>query len=259
MIEAAVDLKKSSSPSTDRALDLLEALSSAGDGLSLSELVRETGLPQNSVYRIVGALHERGYVHRRESDRKYSLSNRFFDLGRPQVEGKSLAVCSLEALRELCEETGETTQILVRSGNKGVVLEQITGRHAVKVTGRVGMTVPLYSCAPGKAILACLPEEDFDRWLGGVELKQFTATTRATSTALRADLAATHARGYAVDLAEGLEGIHCVAAAVLDRTAYPIAAVTVMAPAFRLPEHEFSGMGERCIAAAQRIRTRLLS
>lgn len=259
MIEAAVDLKRSASPSTDRALDLLEALSSAEDGLSLSELVRETGLPQNSVYRIVGALHGRGYVHRRESDRRYCLSNRFFDLGRPQVEGKSLAVCSLEALRELCEDTGETTQLLVRSGSKGVVLEQITGRHAIKVSGRVGMTVPLYSCAPGKAILAGLPEEEFNRWLGGVELKKFTSTTHATSAALRAELAATREQGYAVDLAEGLEGIHCVAAAVLDRNAYPVAAVTVMAPTFRLTEHAFTGMGNQCIAAASRIRARLLS
>ncbi len=92
-----------------------------------------------------------------------------------------------------------------------------------------------------------------------MELKQFTATTHATSPALRADLAATRERGYAVDLAEGLEGIHCVAAAVLDRNAYPVAAVTVMAPAFRLPEHEFTGMGKRCVAAADKVRARLLS
>jgi len=250
---------KSPSPSTDRALDLLEVLADRPEGLSLSELVRRTGLPQNSVYRISQVLHARGYLHRRESDKRFTLSNKFFDLGRPRVNEKSLVVCALEAMQSMRDETGETVQLMVRSGRKGVVLEQVPGLHPVQVTGQVGMRVPLYSCAPGKAILAFLPEPDLEEWLETVTLKSFTPATRSTEPLLREDLQETRERGYALDLAEGLEGIRCVAAPVLNAHDYPVAAVTVMAPVFRLPDEEFAPVGRACLAAAETIRERLLA
>jgi len=252
-------LQGSSSPGTDRTLDILEVLSRHPDGLTLSELVRSTALPQNSVFRISNALHARGYLHRRESDKRFVLSNKLFDLARPTVNEKSLVVCSYEALHELRDATEETVQILIRSGKKGVVLEQLGGRHPVKVMGEVGMQVPLYSCAPGKAILAWLPDSEFQSWLGSVTLKPFTETTRATPESLREELASIRSLGYSVDLAEGLDGIHCVAAPILNAHEYPIAAITVMAPIFRLPQDQMAELGEQCVQAAEQIRDRLLA
>ncbi|MEM7146728.1 MAG: IclR family transcriptional regulator [Verrucomicrobiota bacterium] len=248
---------KSLSPSTDRTMAILEALSEASGGLNLSELVRVLGISQNSVYRITDTLHSRGYLQRRESDKRYVMTNRLFDLGRPRVHEKSLVLCAHEGLRTLRDETGETVQLVVRSGRKGVVLEQVSGVHPIQVTGEVGYRVPLYSCAPGKAILAHLRDEEFEDWLGSVELKAFTASTLSDEKALRAELAAVREAGYAVDRAEGLEGIHCVAAPVFDAYQYPVAAVTVMAPLFRLPEDEFEGMGMKCMEAARGTERRL--
>lgn len=249
----------SQSPSTDRALDILEAMSQEPSGMTLSELVRATELPQNSVYRITNALLARGYVHRRESDKRFTLSNRFFDLGRPKVNEKSLVVCSYEGLQWLRDQTGETAQLMVRSGRHGVVLEQVAGLHPIQVTGAVGMRIPLYSCAPGKAILANLPQNEFKSWLGSVTLKSFTPTTRSSVSELQADLEQTVERGYAVDREEGLEGIHCIAAPILNSHAYPVAALTVMAPIFRLPESGFEDFGAKALTAANMIRDRLLS
>ncbi len=247
------------SPGTDRTLAILEALAENAQGLSVADLVRTIGLSQNSAFRITQTLHDRGYLHRRESDKRYTLSNRLFDLSRPRVHEKSLALCAHESLRELRDLTGETVQLLVRSAARGVVLEQVSGRHPVKVMGEVGMRVPLYSCAPGKAILAFLPESDLEEWLASVKLKKFTDTTLSNRRALLADLAETRARGFATDRAEGLAGIHCVGAPVFNAYEYPVAAVTVMAPVFRLPETQFAELGQHCRAAADRIRERLLS
>ena len=250
---------KSASPSTGRTLSILEALSDNAGGLTVAELTRVLEVPQNSVFRITATLHERGYLHRRESDKRFALSNRLFDLARPKVNEKSLVVCAYEQIKALRDRCGETVQLLVRSEEKAVVLEQVTGRHAVKVMGEVGLRVPLYSCAPGKAILSHLPEEEFDSWMAGRRLKKFTATTLATRKGLEADLAISRQRGYAVDRAEGIEGIHCVAAPILNDYEYPVAAVTLMAPAFRLAEDAFEECGNWCIDTAAKIRDRLLT
>ena len=73
------------------------------------------------------------------------------------------------------------------------------------------------------------------------------------------DLEKIQACGYGVDEAEGLEGIHCVSAVILDDYHYPIAAVTTIAPAFRLPPDRFEDIGQACIETAEVIRKKLLN
>lgn len=250
---------ESASPSTERCLALLELLAEHASGLTVAEMTRQLGIPQNSVFRIASTLHERGYLNRRESDKRFTLSNKLFDLGRPKVREKSLTVCARGPLEQLRDRTGETVQLLVRSGAKGVVLDQVPGRHPVKVLGEIGMRVPLYSCAPGKALLACLSEPELASWFEGASLKPYTSTTRATRDSLLSELALVRSRGFATDEAEGLEGIHCVGAAILDELGQPVAAVTAMAPAFRLPPEQFAGLGKECVRASREIREILLS
>lgn len=48
-------------------------------------------------------------------------------------------------------------------------------------------------------------------------------------------------------------------AAVLDEYRYPVAAVTVMAPSFRLKRDQFEKLGHLCIQAAETITRRLLA
>ncbi|MCP5558624.1 MAG: IclR family transcriptional regulator [Verrucomicrobiaceae bacterium] len=249
----------SAAPGTERTLAILEVLGRHRAGLSLTEIARELALPVNTVFRIAGTLHARGYLQRREDDKRFVLTNKLFDLSRPQVREKSLVVCALESLKWLRDEAGETTQILACANHKMTVLEQCVSSQAIKVSSTVGLQVPMYSCAPGKAVLAHLPGDELEKFYSAVTLKQFTPSTLATRSALAADLAKTLKRGFATDIAEGLEGIHCVAAAILDEYRYPVAAITVMAPSFRLKKDQFEKVGRMCVEAAEAITQRLLA
>lgn len=247
-----------SSAGTDRTLAILELLGRYREGRTASEIARELGLPHNSVARIIETMHLRGWLYRREDDRRFTLTNRVADLTRPQVNDRSLTLCAWDALKRLRDETGETAQLITLAEHKALVLEQCESDQAIKVAGRVGMRVPTYSSAPGKAILAALPEAELDDFFDQVPLKKFTPTTFSTPGKLREDLASISQRGYALDRAEGLEGIHCVAAVILDGYHYPVAALTVIGPSFRVTESRFSDIGLQCIAAAAEARARLL-
>lgn len=251
--------EQSAAPGTERTLAILELLGRHRTGLSLTEIARDLDLPVNSVFRIAGVLQARGYLQRREDDKRFVLTHKLFDLARPQVREKSLVVCALEALRELRDSTGETVQLLTAVNHKMTVLEQCISSQPIKVSSTVGLRVPMYSCAPGKAVLACLPPAERAAFFEQVTLRQFTPSTLATREALEEDLVRIRRRGYATDLAEGLEGIHCAAAAVLDEHHYPVAAITVMAPAFRVKKERFAELGQACITAAETLRRRLLA
>lgn len=246
-------------PGTERTLAILELLGKHRFGLSLTEIARELDLPVNSVFRITGTLHNRGYLQRREDDKRFVLTNKLFDLSRPQFREKSLVVCALESLKWLRDESGETTQLLTSVNQKMTVLEQCISSQPIKVSSTVGLQVPMYSCAPGKAVLAHLPPQELDAFFAKVQLKQYTPTTLATRISLETDLAKTRKRGFSTDIAEGLEGIHCVAAAILDEYRYPVAAITVMSPSFRLKRDQFEKLGQLCIHAAENITQRLLA
>lgn len=258
--EAAIPLTDDTlAPGTERTLAILELLGRHRAGLSLTEIARELDLPVNSVFRITGTLHSRGYLQRREDDKRFVLTNKLFDLSRPMVREKSLVVCALESLKWLRDETGETTQILASVNHKMTVLEQCISSQPIKVSSTVGLQVPMYSCAPGKAVLAHLPSAELEKFFAAVDLKQYTPTTLATQISLETDLVKTRKRGFATDIAEGLEGIHCVAAAILDEYHYPVAAITVMSPSFRLKRDQFDQAGKLCLEAAAAITRRLLA
>jgi DNA-binding IclR family transcriptional regulator len=250
--------ERSGSPGAVRTLAILETLSDSGDaGLTASELARRLEMPANSTLRILEVLEGRRYVERGGEDRRFRLTGRLLDIARPRLGDRSLAALGFDALCGLRDATGETAQLCVRAQNKCVIIEQAASRQPVKVLGEVGFRVPLYSCAPGKAILAALPAAELAAFFKQVKLKRFTPTTLATRETLTDGLVESRRLGYAVDRSEGMPGIHCVGTAILDPRGLPVAAVTIIAPAFRLKESQFREAGRRCLSAAAAIARRI--
>ena len=250
--------EQAASRGTERVLAILEYLGRFHQGQSASEIGRALSLPVNTVGRITETMCNRGWLYRREDDRRFVLTNRVADLTRPVVNDKSLTLCAWDALRKLRNHTGETTQLVVMSDNKCLILEQCVSDQPIKVSGKIGMRVPCYSCAPGKSILAELPEEELEEYLNHVTLKKYTPRTLNTRTSLEKELLRVRESGFAVDMAEGLEGIHCVSAVILDDYQYPVGAITTIAPTFRMLEDRFEEVGKHCLKAAREIREKIL-
>jgi IclR family acetate operon transcriptional repressor len=245
------------SPTGAKMLAVMELLSQNPEGITAAEATRQTGLTADLVARLLRTLAEAGYATRREDNKAFVLSNRFLNLAHPRSNDQSLVLCAHEALTRLRDETGETVQLMIEANGKGLVLDQKLGNHALQVCGKVGMRIPLYSCAPGKAILAWWGEKRRADWFRGRALKQFTPTTLSRRKDLERNLEQSVARGYTADVAEGNEGIHCVAAPILDPFGNPVAAITVMAPIVRMPEDDFERFGGHCIVAARQVEQRL--
>jgi len=247
------ELASSSAPGTERTLAMLELLGQYPKGLNLTEIARALKLPMNTVFRSANVLLEWGYLERIAEGKRFVLTNKLFELAQPRVREKSLSVCALPAMRQLRDATGETVQLTVIISHKATMIEQCLSTQPLKVSSSMGLCVPMYSCAPGKAALSCYSDLELNHYLGSVKLKQFTPNTLASRDKLLPELALARRVGYAVDRAEGLEGIHCVAAPVLDEQRTLVAAVTIIAPAFRLPEARFVSLGEVCKQAARSI------
>ncbi len=247
---------KYSVPNLERALEIMEYLAGHPDGLGNSQIADALGFPRNSVFRITATLCERGYLRREESNKTYTLTPKLLAVGHTALNDANLIERSLDVMRELRDAVGETVLIGSLAGHQGVVLDQVAGRGPVKVLVEVGHLFPLHTSAPGKAMLAQLPEAECERILERMKLARFTANTITSKAAFRKELARVRRTGYAADLGEEMEGLHCVGAPILDFRGHPIAAIWTTGPKPRLPKSGIAGVGKVVIAHAQRISAR---
>jgi DNA-binding IclR family transcriptional regulator len=74
---------------------------------------------------------------------------------------------------------------------------------------------------------------------------------------LRSELERTREAGFAVAVEELELGLNAVAAPVFDALGSCVAAVSVSAPAYRLPESRLPVVGELCAATAAEVSERL--
>ncbi len=232
------------SPSLQRGIALLEHLARHSHGCTLSALSEELTIPQASLLRIGKALEELGYVTRDVTTKKYYLTNRFLQLIPPSVQDRPLMECAIGPMRELRDMTSETTQLCCLIDREIVILEQMLARHAFKYSAEIGARAPCYSCAPGKAIAAFLPDNERDDLVNRIHFKRFTPHTITSRRAFLNELDLIRQRGYAIDHEEGLVGIRCIAAPILDRNGIGIAAFTITGPAERIPQDEYESLGQ---------------
>lgn len=226
-------------PALDRSLALLEFISAHSGGVTTAEIREALGFSANLVFRLTKALSVHGYVERDLSGSRFLLTQKLLTLVQPKREDRSLAQLSWETLRLLRDSTGESAHIGIRSGFDCVVLERVIGLSLFKYYVEAGARGPLHAGAPGKVMLAWLPEAELELVLSQMELTRVTNATITSKKAFAAHLREVRGKGYAMDLGETMEGLRCLGAPVFDAEGRVCASVWVTAPAPRLdPEAE---------------------
>jgi len=242
-------------PALQRGLAMLEFLAASPDGATLSELGSRFTISMASVFRLAGALEELGYIRRDDRTKRFSVTQKLLLLGQPHSGRRSLVECALEPMRRVLAATGETTQLCCLADASCIILEQLPALHPFKYIVDLGSRVPIHCCAPGKAILAFLPDDTLDAVLSGLEFEKHTEHTITSRKALLVELERIRACGYALDRGEHFDGIHCIAAPLLDRHGHTIAAITIAGPAARIPASRFAEFGRTiAIEAAAAVR-----
>ena len=241
-------------PNLVRAFQLLEFMAREPQSWSITELSDRLGFPKNSVFRICRSLHEMGYLT--QTGKTYFLSPKLLALGYAALGEQNLVEKALDIMRDLRDETNETTLFGTLFGHEGVTLEQVVSDQSIKFVVDVGHRFALHTAAPGKAILAFLPEKERDHILDQLDFKKYTNRTITSRRSFLALLEEVRKNGWAVDNCERLDGINCVAAPVFSFRKMPIAAVWVTGPDFRLTAADFPKIGKIVRMHALRISER---
>ena len=233
------NLKTDSSPYKvqvlDRALAILDALTSVREDASLSELAEKVKLHKSTVHRLASILERHRIVERDSQTGRYRLGLRLFELGTIAMDRFNIRDRARPHLERLLYEVDETVHLCALDAGEVLYLDKMEPTRSVRMASRIGRRNPVHCTSVGKAILAHLPESEQDDILQKHGLRRLTAKTITTPAELKAEFKSIRERGYALDNEENEEGVRCIGAAILDHSGRSIAAISVSAPSFRLP------------------------
>lgn len=230
-----------------KSFEVLELLSKNPYGLTLQEVVTQLQYPKSSLYKIVSNLQELGYLGREMDSSRYFLSRKLLTLGVTAFNSSNIIERSKEYMKLLRDEVGESVMIGTLIDDDVVLLEQITGSLDFVFTLKQGMKFNLYSTAPGKVILAYLDKSKQNEIVDNLQLEAINEYTITDKTLLKQELEIIRQQGYAADINETVEGVHCIAAPIWDETKNAIACVWTSGPAGRLPKKSIETIAQQII------------
>jgi len=179
-------------------------------------------------------------------------------MGEMSLAEKPIVPTAIDIMQQCRDEVHETVLIGTLAESQFVVMEQVLGSHPFKFSIDLGVQLEIHVSAPGKAMLAYLPEREVEKRLKGYRFVRYNEQTITSKRALMKELRAIRECGFGLDRGEQLHGIHCVSAPIFNRHERPIAAIWITGPIDRLPKEAFPDLGRTMRSYADQISERLL-
>lgn len=240
-----------------KGLKLLVALGGYPDGVGVSELSRQVGLPVSTVHRLLATMVTLGFVRFDDAHRRYRLGLKVFELSYQVSLARGLSEVALPAMKRVADVTRESVSMSVRDDTELVYIEWAQGKNRIQVEGTAGGRGRLYCTSQGKVLLAFVSENERERILGQLQLEPKGPNTITSPAALLKELEQIRERGYAVADEENEEGIRAVGVPVIAAGGQPIAAISVVAPVFRISRKDLESFVPLLKDAAREIALQL--
>ena len=239
----------------ERAFKLLDLLATSEAGYSLSELARLLGMSKGSVHGLLKTL-EGGSVVEMDSERRYALGPRIYNLTQSYIRGSGLRRYAMPAMRRLAARTGETV-FLGQVEPDGVrIIERVEEpgeRSALRVSARRGARIHLLAGATGRVVLANWPPARREKYLQTQTLPGFTARSITDRDAYLAAVEETARTGIGMDREEYLTGVNAVAAAIRGLDNQLIALVWIVGFSAYFTEEAMVRAGEALTAETREV------
>lgn len=241
--------------SLDRAMLILEALGETGGG-TLTELATRLEQAPATVYRVMTTLEARGIVEFDAAQQTWHVGAGAFRIGSAFLRRTNIVERARPVMQELMLATGETANLGVENGAHVLFVSQVETHASIRAFFPPGTQSPMHASGIGKALLAQFGAPQLGRIVAG-GLEGFTRRTLTSEAALLDDLAATRARGYAVDDEERNDGMRCVAAPVFNATGAVVAGLSISGPTARVTPDRIASLGEDVRKAAAELSGKL--
>ena len=217
--------------SVERAFQILKTVAANADGVGVTNIANEPGLPTSTVSRLLFTLARIDAVRRDESD-VFSIGSGITELLANVPYSEHLVLITRPYLEDLAIISGETVNLGLLDGDNIHIVDQVNIKYHLQMRDWIGYRFPLHVGAGGKLFLAFGPPDLLENYLAQ-PLQLYTAASVVDPDELRMILSGIREQGYAWVHGEFEDEVDVVAAPIWGDNEQLIATVTLCGPAFR--------------------------
>ena len=111
--------------SLTRGLFILEALSNAEAGLTLTDLAHRVALPASTTHRLLSTLEKMRFVYQAGDLGLWYIGLQAFVVGSTFLANRDFVAQSHGYMRRLMEQSGETANLAILDGTEAVFISQV--------------------------------------------------------------------------------------------------------------------------------------
>lgn len=215
------------------AFKLIElVVANQAEGLSFTEILRDSGLPRSSAHRLLKDLSALNVLTYDPETKVYRGGFSLAALGASVTSSFDIRKNSRAALKAMHDDLGYVVTLSICGEGSGIYIDKIEDQDfGLRLHSEVGKSFPLHCTAMGKVHLAYGDAKLIERVIK-LGLGAHTQKTITTPDALKAELQQVRAQGYAIDDEEISRGLTCIGAPIFGLNGEVIAALSLTAPSY---------------------------
>jgi IclR family transcriptional regulator, KDG regulon repressor len=255
--------------SLDRALLILELVSSRPGGWSNAELSRRLGMATSSCSYVLGHLEQAGYLRRRSASGRYEIGIKMMRIAYGALGAFGLRDAAKPVVHKLAADTGLSVFVAVLENGSVMLIEHIETPEFAQIDVQtnvdleIGIQFPPHATALGKALLSHLTSTEVLHIVRKGGLKKWAPKTNISENQLLEDLKLVRTRGYAIVDEEYRKGVRAVGAPIVGLPGGVPAALSVAGttsqPAWRERELVISLVKKAANQVSERVRYELVN
>ena len=141
------------------AIAVLRTFSADEPFLGVTEIANRVGLHKSTVSRILATFEQEELVERDPETRQFRLGLGLIAVAGPLLAELEVRRVAYPVLRELTEQTGETSALMVWNGGQAMCVEQIASQHQIRHTTPLGARYQDAMSASVQVFLSAEPAE----------------------------------------------------------------------------------------------------
>lgn len=181
-----------------KGLKVLRAFDEVNTDLSLSDLVKRTGLEKSAAQRLANTLHVEGMLEKDPETRRFRPSHAWLQLAYAYYWSDPLVARAMPRLIELSQHLGETVNLAELSGDHIVYVTRLPCKRTQFAATLPGRRLPAIGTAAGRVILSTFEPDEWRQAARTGPLITMTPRTMVDRAEIEALIEQAVQDGYAV-------------------------------------------------------------
>lgn len=221
--------------SVDHALRIATMLQLEGE-LTVSEVAERLDVARSTAHRLLSMLVYRDFAVQAES-RAYRAGPVLELAAHSQSATSRLRSLALPHMAELVEVVGESSNLIIRTGDTARFIASVECSQALRVGNREGMVFPAHRLTGGLVLLAELGREQVES-IYAAERYADRPGERPDLGRLHRDLEKVRAGGFALNEGRSERGVVAVGRPVRNADGEAVAGLSISMPSVRYDPHQ---------------------